>query len=38
VNVLKCDGSVSFITNNIEIQAWRAIGSKDQGESVVSDY
>lgn len=34
VNVLKCDGSVSFIPRTVDITVWRAIGSRDGGESL----
>lgn len=33
VQVGRCDGSVSFVSQNIDILAWRAIGSIDGGET-----
>lgn len=32
VNLCLCDGSVRFVRNTINIQTWRAVGSKDGGE------
>ena len=29
VNILKADGSVEFISNNVDQQIWWALGSKD---------
>lgn len=34
VNVLFCDGSVSFITNSIDLPTWQAIGTRAGGEVV----
>jgi prepilin-type N-terminal cleavage/methylation domain-containing protein/prepilin-type processing-associated H-X9-DG protein len=33
VNASMCDGSVRFITNNINVSTWQAIGSMNGGES-----
>jgi prepilin-type processing-associated H-X9-DG protein len=35
VQVGRCDGSVSFVTQNIDLNVWRALGSIDGGESNV---
>ncbi|MCL4204161.1 MAG: DUF1559 domain-containing protein [Pirellulaceae bacterium] len=32
VNLLLCDGSVRFVGNTIELDTWRALGSRDGGE------
>ncbi len=37
VNVLKADGSVHFVSNNINLQTWQAMGAMSGGE-IVSDY
>ncbi len=37
VNVAFCDGSVHFISNNVDLAAWRALGSRNGGE-VVGNY
>jgi prepilin-type N-terminal cleavage/methylation domain-containing protein/prepilin-type processing-associated H-X9-DG protein len=37
VNLLLGDGSVRFVTNSVNIQTWRALGSRNGGE-VVGDY
>ena len=34
VMVSMCDGSVRFVSNSIPIGAWRALGSKDGGETI----
>ena len=34
VNVCYADGSVTFKTNNISLNVWRAIGSRNGGETV----
>jgi len=34
VNLTKCDGSVRFYPRTIDIQAWRAVGSRHGGEAV----
>ena len=33
VNVLRCDGSVGFIRNSIDLPTWRAFGSTSGGET-----
>jgi prepilin-type N-terminal cleavage/methylation domain-containing protein/prepilin-type processing-associated H-X9-DG protein len=38
VNVLFGDGSVRFIKDSIDIQTWRALGSRMSGEVVSGDY
>ena len=37
VNVVLCDGSVRFVTNNITLATWQALGSMDGGETT-GDY
>jgi prepilin-type N-terminal cleavage/methylation domain-containing protein len=32
-----CDGSVRFVASTIDIRTWRALGSRDQGETI-GDY
>ena len=34
VQVARCDGSVTFIANAIELAAWRAFGSRNEGETI----
>ena len=34
VNVLRCDGSVHFASQTVDIQVWRAAGSRNGGETV----
>lgn len=38
VNVALCDGSVRFVTNDIDLVTWRALGSKDGGESTINGF
>lgn len=38
VNVVLCDGSVRFVTNSISIATWRAVGTRNGGEVVGSDW
>lgn len=38
VNVLMCDGSVRFVASNISVATWRAIGSRNAGDVMGSDY
>ncbi|HEV3438986.1 MAG TPA: DUF1559 domain-containing protein [Gemmata sp.] len=38
VNLIACDGSVHFITNSVSMTTWRAIGSRNGGDIVGSDY
>ena len=37
VNALFMDGSVHFITNSIPQMTWRALGTRNGGESVSAD-
>jgi prepilin-type processing-associated H-X9-DG protein len=37
VNVVLCDGSVRFVPNSISLVAWRALGSRNQGEVSTGD-
>jgi hypothetical protein len=34
VHMLACDGSVRFVTQNIDLSVWRAVGTRDGGEKV----
>jgi len=34
LNVLKCDGSVSFVANSVDPNAWKAAGSRNGGETI----
>jgi prepilin-type N-terminal cleavage/methylation domain-containing protein/prepilin-type processing-associated H-X9-DG protein len=38
VNVLLCDGSVHFVTYSISLNTWRAMGTRDGGEVLGSDF
>ena len=38
VNVAFCDGSVHFIPNTIDLTIWRAMGSRNGGETFSYDY
>ena len=35
VNMAMCDGSIRYVPYSITILAWRAMGSKDGGETIV---
>jgi prepilin-type N-terminal cleavage/methylation domain-containing protein/prepilin-type processing-associated H-X9-DG protein len=37
VNLVLCDGSVRYVSNSVNLLAWRALGSRDGGE-VVGNY
>jgi len=37
VHTLMCDGAVRFVSDNIDVRVWRAVGSRNGGE-VVSDF
>jgi prepilin-type processing-associated H-X9-DG protein len=37
VNVLKADGSVHFVSQNIDLATWQAMGSISGGE-IISGY
>lgn len=34
VNLTMCDGSVTFVSDNVDIQVWRAAGTRNGGEAV----
>ena len=38
VNVLLCDGSVRWASNNISVGTWRALGTRNQGEVLGNDF
>jgi len=38
VNVLMCDGSVHFMTNNTDLYVWRSIGSRDGNEPITKEF
>jgi prepilin-type N-terminal cleavage/methylation domain-containing protein/prepilin-type processing-associated H-X9-DG protein len=38
VNVLLCDGSVRFVTNSVSLTTWRALGTRNGGDLVGSDF
>jgi prepilin-type N-terminal cleavage/methylation domain-containing protein len=38
VNLLLCDGSVHFATNSISLSTWRALGTRNGGEVLGSDF
>lgn len=37
VNLLLCDGAVRFVSENVDLAAWRAVGSRSGGE-VIGEY
>ena len=37
VHVARCDGSIQFISQSIDLTTWRAVGSRNGGE-VISDF
>jgi prepilin-type N-terminal cleavage/methylation domain-containing protein/prepilin-type processing-associated H-X9-DG protein len=38
VNACLCDGSVRFITNDIDLKTWQALGTMDGGDIVTGDF
>ena len=37
VNLVRCDGGVSFVSNSIELRVWRAYGTREGAESFTFD-
>jgi hypothetical protein len=37
VQVARCDGSTSLISNSIDLSVWRAFGTRNGGEIVAID-
>ena len=37
VNVLMMDGSVRFVSNSVQLSAWRAAGTRNGGETIPLD-
>jgi hypothetical protein len=38
VNLVLFDGSVHFVTNGIDLVTWRALGTRNGGETIGSDW
>ena len=38
VNLLLCDGSVRYVSNGISLPTWRALGTRDMGETLGSNF
>jgi prepilin-type N-terminal cleavage/methylation domain-containing protein len=38
VNLMMCDGSVHFVSNGISVATWRALGTRNGGETIGSDF
>jgi prepilin-type processing-associated H-X9-DG protein len=38
VNLCLCDGSVRFVPNSVSLTTWRAVGSRNGGEVLGSDW
>lgn len=34
VNIARCDGSVDFFSQNVDLAVWRAVGSRNGGEAI----
>ncbi|MBU6239777.1 MAG: DUF1559 domain-containing protein, partial [Planctomycetes bacterium] len=37
VQMVRCDGSVSFVANSIDLRVWRAYGTRSGGEVINDD-
>ncbi len=38
LNVVLCDGSTRFVSNSVSVQTWRAVGSRNGGEVIGSNF
>lgn len=38
VNVLFADGSLRFVSDNVDVKVWRAVGTRAGSESVISEF
>ena len=37
INMVRCDGSVNFVAENVDLTTWRAVGTRNGGE-VIGDF
>jgi prepilin-type N-terminal cleavage/methylation domain-containing protein len=38
INLMLCDGSVRFVSNGVSLPTWRAVGTRNGGEVIGSDF